>query len=504
MDCKALAVIGVPAGFACGLYRTVGPLIGGVTDYRYKIAADRSSLAVRSNIGESTDVRFSIDVSLGYQIELRGRYNTHGCGDPLHDVNPSTGKTDYLHLHLHELISLRPTSDYGLRATFAHTLSPDAACTIETLPPLMHRDLTSAVIAFVDQLIRRGEDQLKQRVIGSSSGLQAGTNDTWQRLEQPFTMASSFGSYQVLLHPTTAALSLLTTSGGGDLESVTGSILLGVSPEIRTDVGKSIQSAPRPPLGEAVGPGERNKVPAVATADYGFVSAALRKRLAGRRLRYGPLRFQITDATVFPTLSSSNVSQLVAAAHYRGGILGAVYAWGTPTFNAAADRLSVPDLQIAPNANGLTSDIALLIEIDVRHMRMRHAAFVGNRLNPAHFSKVVGRIPTGLHVHDADDVLLRRVGEIVVEQIRSSDRGGCSEGPGWLRWLEPRVAMVLKVPEMDVGVGDRKVHTAHPGFPIWPAVRASARRSPADPLKHKYTIFTMGQRPRMCVKVRAE
>jgi hypothetical protein len=75
MDCKALAVIGVPAGFACGLYRTVGPLIGGVTDYRYKIAPDRSSLAVRSNIGEIERLRAA-------------RYVCTHVGNGRRDLNP--------------------------------------------------------------------------------------------------------------------------------------------------------------------------------------------------------------------------------------------------------------------------------------------------------------------------------------------------------------------------------------------------------------------------------
>jgi hypothetical protein len=379
LDCKALAATGVPPGFGCSLYGFLGPLVGGVTDYRYKIAPDRSSLVIRSNTGESPDVQFSLDVNLGYEIQLRGGKDVHECGDPRHDVNPATGKRDYLHLHLHELISLRPTSDYGLRATFSHRLSPDAACTIQTLP-LMHKDLTTAIIAFEGDLLSRAEDQLKQKVIGSSEGLQAGTNDLWQRLQQPFTMVSPLGPYQVLLHPTTVALSLLRTSGGGNQELVTGSILLGVSLEMRTNFGTPIAAEPRPPLGERAAPGRGNEVAAVATADYNFVSTALRERLAERQLRYGPFgSIRVIDVTVFPA-SSSKAAQLVAATRYRGNVRGVLYAWGTPTYDVATDKLSVPDLQIAPSPHGLASEVALMF---VRQRKLLKTARADAVISPS-------------------------------------------------------------------------------------------------------------------------
>jgi hypothetical protein len=62
------------------------------------------------------------------------------------------------------------------------------------------------------------------------------------------------------------------------------------------------------------------------------------------------------------------------------------------------------------------------MQLGPRHEAMRKSAFIGNRLQPARLLHRLRRIKAGVNMHGFDDVLVGRVGKIVVEQIGFGNR----------------------------------------------------------------------------------
>jgi hypothetical protein len=57
---------------------------------------------------------------------------------------------------------------------------------------------------------------------------------------------------------------------------------------------------------------------------------------------------------VFPA-SGEGRPKLAVRLDYRGFFKGSLYAWGTPVYDGATQRISVPDLEVTPSTNGLLS-----------------------------------------------------------------------------------------------------------------------------------------------------
>lgn len=356
VDCRA-ASGGAPAvGFACGLYVSVGQVLGAGNEYRYTIAPDRSSLALRSIAGAASAAGFSVDMNVGYSVRLRGKAGTFSCGDPAHDINPVTKKKDYLHFHLHETIRIRPTADYALRATFAHTLVPDAPCRMRVLLPV-ERDITGDIAGIENKAVVQGEVRLSERLEQYAPVLAAGAKNAWQRLGAPYPVLPQPATY-LLLHPQTLAMLAPTVSGRGDRLAIEGGLFVGASPEIVTSKARSGTLAPLPRYREVRRTDESQVILADATLGYAAANAILRKRLVGQRVRQGLLPpLTISNVSIYPA-TIAGAAKLAVRIDYRGTVRGTVFAWGAPKYDAASRTISVPDLRLVPAKKGVFGQIA--------------------------------------------------------------------------------------------------------------------------------------------------
>jgi hypothetical protein len=352
LDCRGPNPLGISSRLGCAAYLSLGQLYGGVDEYRYRIAPSRSSLTVTSGSGKSDEAQLFADISLGYYVELRGRQVTRSCGDPAHDVNPATGKKDYLHFHLHETMRVRVAPDFGLKVAFTHALSPDAPCRVRMLF-FMERDLTGSMKGFESKVIARGERDLEAKSRSLSRRFQTAVKDAWTRIQRPYPLAPQFDEY-FHLHPKAVSLLPIVTSGRGDRLAITTGLQIVVSSEITSDASTTAL-APLPRLIARSGALDPHRVVAEATLRYTYVSELLRTRLVGRRFRYRFLPpVTVTNVTVFPA-SGEGRPKLAVRLDYRGFFKGSLYAWGTPVYDGATQRISVPDLEVTPSTNGLLS-----------------------------------------------------------------------------------------------------------------------------------------------------
>jgi hypothetical protein len=356
VDCRRAAGSGQSAGFACGLYVSpAGQLLGGNNEYRYALAPDRSSLALRAVPDTSEGVAFSIDVNVGYSVRLRGMSGVHSCGDPTHDYNSATRKKDYLHFHLHETIRLQPTPDYGLRASFAHTLVPDARCRLRVLLPVS-TDLTNAIGGIESRELARAEARLKRKLEDSAPRLHAAASAAWKRLGRPYPVALKLSAY-VVLRPRTLAMLPFVGDGLGDRLRIRGGLRIGISPEVVTN-GASVAPVPLPRFRTVSNSSKPDLILANATLGYASANAILRKRMIGQRLGTGLLRaIDITNVTVYPT-TVAGVAKLAVRLDYRGAVRGSLYAWGTPRYDARLRAISLPDLRVTPARKGFVGRLA--------------------------------------------------------------------------------------------------------------------------------------------------
>jgi hypothetical protein len=352
LDCRGPNPLGISSPLDCVAYLTLGQLYGGVDEYRYRIAPNRSSLSLTSSTGTSDEVQFFADVSLGYYVELRGRQVTRSCGDPAHDVNPATGKNDYLHFHLHETMRVRVTPDFGLKAAFTHELSPDAPCRVRVLFSV-ERDITGSMKGFESNAIARDESELEAKSRSLSRRFQTAVKNAWTRIQRPYALAPQFDAY-LHLHPKALTLLPIVTSGRGNRLAITSGLQIVVSPEITSDASTTALTALSRLIARS-GTFNPHRVVAEATARYTYASDLLRKRLVGQRFQYRFLPpVTVTNVTVFP-VSDEGRPKLAVRLDYRGFFSGSLYAWGTPAYDAATQRISVPDLEFTPGTNGFLS-----------------------------------------------------------------------------------------------------------------------------------------------------
>lgn len=351
LDCRGPNPLGISSRL-CAAYLSLGQLYGGVDEYRYRIAPNRSSLTLVSGSGKADEAQLFTDVSLGYYVELRGREVTRSCGDPAHDVNPATGKNDYLHFHLRETMRVRVAPDFGLKVAFTHALSPDAPCRVRVLLSL-ERDITGSIKDLESKTIARGESDLEARSRSLSRRFQTAVKSAWTRIQRPYPAAPQFGEY-LHLHPKALALLPIVTSGRGNRLIIKSGLQIVVSPEITSDASTT-DLVPLPRLIARSGARNPHRVLAEATLRYTYASELLRKRLIGRRFRYRFLPpVTVTNVTVFP-VSDEGRPKLAVRVDYRGFFKGSLYAWGSPVYDGATERISVPDLEFTPGTNGLLS-----------------------------------------------------------------------------------------------------------------------------------------------------
>lgn len=345
-----------PRWAACELYVSVGQALGAGNEYRYTIAPDRSSLVLRSVRGAASEANFSIDMNVGYSVRLRGRAGTFSCGDPARDVNPVTKKKDYLHFHLHETVRLRPTADYGVRATFAHTLVPDAPCRMRVLLPV-ERAITSTIADIENKAVAQGEANLRERLRGYAPALASGAQNAWRSLGRPYPIVPQPAAY-LRLHPKTLAMIAPTVSGHGDRLTIDGGLVVGVSPEIVTTDAPGAALAPLPRFREVSRTRRSDVILADATLGYPAANAILRKRLVGERVREGLLPpVTITNVTVYPT-RIAGAAKFAVRIDYRGTVRGSLYAWGTPKYKVATRAISIPGLKLTPGKKGVLAGLA--------------------------------------------------------------------------------------------------------------------------------------------------
>jgi hypothetical protein len=351
LDCRGPNPLGISPRL-CAVYLSLGQMYGGVDEYRYRIAPDRSSLTLIAGSGKPDEAQLFTDVSLGYYAELRGREVTRSCGDPAHDVNPATGKNDYLHFHLRETMRVRVAPDFGLQVAFTHTLSPDAPCRVQVLF-FVNRDITDSIKGLESKTIARGEGDLEARSRSLSRRFQTAVKDAWARIQQPYPVAPQFGEY-LHLHPKALALLPIVTSGRGSRLVIKSGLQIVVAPEITNDASTTAL-VPLPRVTVRSGAINPHRVVVEATLRYTDASELLRKRLIGRRFRYRFLPpVTVTNVTVFP-VSDEGRPKLAVRFDYRGLFKGSLYAWGTPLYDGATERISVPDLEFTPGTNGLLS-----------------------------------------------------------------------------------------------------------------------------------------------------
>lgn len=352
LDCGGPNPLGISSPLACVAYLTIGQLYGGVDEFRYKIAPDRSSLSFTSSSGTSDEAQFFADVGLGYHVELRGRQVTRSCGDPAHDVNPATGKKDYFHFHLHETMRLRVTPDFGLKPAFTHELTPDAPCRVHVLFSV-ERDITGAMKGFESDAIARGESELEAKSRSLSQRFRSTVKNAWTRIQRPYRLTPQFDAY-LRLHPKALALLPIATSGRGNRLAIRSALQITVSPEITSDA-RSTALTPLPPLTPYSGAFDPHRVVAEATVRYAYASDLLRKRLIRQRFPYRSLAsIKVTNVTVFP-VSGEGRPKLAVGLDYRGFFRGSLYAWGTPAYDPATQRISVSDLKLASGTKGFLS-----------------------------------------------------------------------------------------------------------------------------------------------------
>jgi hypothetical protein len=400
LNCRGPNPLGISSRL-CPAYLSLGQLYGGVDEYRYRIAPSRSSLTLMPGSGKSDEALLFIDVSLGYYIELRGREVTRSCGDPAHDVNPATGKNDYLHFHLRETMRVRVAPDFGLKVAFTHALSPDAPCRVRVLLT-MERDITGSIKGLENKTIARGEIALEAKSQSLSRRFQTAVKSAWTRIQRPYPVPAQFDEY-LHLHPKALALLPIVTSGRGNRLLIKSGLQIVVSSEITSDASTTALV----PLPRLIAPSEaRNphRVVAEATLRYAYVSELLRKRLIGRRFRYRLLLpVTVTNVTVFP-VSDEGRPKLAVRFDYRGFFRGSLYAWGMPVYDEATERISVPDLEFTPGTNGLLSRLVRPMFRKPKFLRtLRNRANFEvseqiSKLNAAAVGTYVGNVGNGVSV----------------------------------------------------------------------------------------------------------
>ena len=117
------------------------------------------------------------------------------------------------------------------------------------------------------------------------------------------------------------------------------------------------------------------------------------------------------------------------------------------------------------------------MQLSPRHDAMRKSALIGNGLQPARLLRRLRRIKAGVDMHGFDDVLVGRVGKIVVEQIGFGDRcdiagDACRQRP----CAQPGIGKAFEIPEMVVRIDNREiVHLIPPLSAFHSRSRAWAR-----------------------------
>src|SRR5260221_5579598 len=84
---------------------------------------------------------------------------------------------------------------------------------------------------------------------------------------------------------------------------------------------------------------------------------------------------------------------------------------------------------------------------------MRKTVFVSDRLEPGGFANWVVRVPTTLYMYRLDDTLILNIRQVVFDTVGLGNRLDITFQPWCQRTcLQPRIAVVLKVPKMVVRI----------------------------------------------------
>lgn len=208
------------------------------------------------------------------------------------------------------------------------------------------------------------DDELREAV-----ALRSRVEEVWGELQEPIRADS--GVYLVLAPESVAVAA--PTARGTRLAT-----LVSVTLHPRVEIGDRPQVSPRPlPDFGRVAPGEGFRIALVAELPYETVNEALAKELVGKSFTVRDRTFSVRGARVY-----ASSGRLAMAVRVGGDARGTIYLTGTPTYDTAAQVVSVPDLDFSVETKNVLGRAAewLLYDRLIEQARAAARFPVGDRV----------------------------------------------------------------------------------------------------------------------------
>jgi Domain of unknown function (DUF4403) len=272
-------------------------------------------------------LKFSL-VGNELSVELDGRYKARGgrrvgghvvtlgsCGDgePLREIQAK----------LSTPIQLLP--NWTFKSQCNVSLNYPNRCTVS----LLNIDVTDKINDLIQPHFQDAAKEIDSKVAGYD--FRSVVQDFWNELDSPIQLADQAW---LLINPKSVQVSPINGTGA----QVDVSVGLVGRPVVAYGSKPPSPSDPLPNFQSAT-PGNSFHIAVEGTIPFDAASKALTKSIVGRRYTYAGHYETIDGASVYGT-----GDQVVLQLKLGGSLKGTIYLIGTPTFDAAKNQFSVPDL----------------------------------------------------------------------------------------------------------------------------------------------------------------
>ena len=302
---------------------------GGEWAYEYEFWRDPLRISL---IGSQLSIGFDGRYKARGGHKVAGTVVTLGsCGDgePLRQV----------HADLSTKIDLQPT--WALSSKSNVSVSYPNRCEIKIA--VFPIDVTGKINKIIQPRFEDAAKEIDTKI--GSFDVRGKIQDAWGKLQSPIQLAQQTW---LLINPKTVQVSPINGTGDQLLVSVglvaRPGIVYGAQPVAGTD--------PLPQLQFAT-PGNTFHVAIEGTVPFDDASKSLGKSIVGRRYTYAGNYETIEAVDLYGT-----GDQAVLQLKLGGTLKGTIYLTGTPSFDAATNRLTVPDLDYTVETNNIFAKLA--------------------------------------------------------------------------------------------------------------------------------------------------